>query len=110
MDLEMVIRNIVRIGTVSSVNEDERTAKVIFLDRGATLVSADLKILKNPSFIPNKNVEQRTEYQQGGSGESSFERHKHNLIISPWIPEISSTVLCLYLGCEYGDGFVLGGL
>lgn len=108
--LLILIANIVRVGTVSSVNKPERTAKVIFQDRCSTFVSGDLKVIKSPPFIPEKDVLQRTEYESGGSGEASFENHKHDLIITPWLPDIGETVLCLYLGCEGGDGFVLGGI
>lgn len=108
--LEMAIKNMVRVGTVSSVNKPERTAKVVFKDRGTEFVSGDLKVIKSPPFIPEKDVPQRTEYEAGGSGEAAFENHKHDLIITPWLPDVKETVLCLYLGAENGDGFILGGL
>ena len=46
-----VLKNIVRLGKVSSVNVEERTARVIFEDKGDTMVSGDLKILANQPVI-----------------------------------------------------------
>ena len=46
-----VIKNIVRTGWVSSVNVEERTARVIFEDKGQTIVSGDLKIVANQPVI-----------------------------------------------------------
>ena len=45
------LNNIVRMGWVSSVNVEERTARVIFKDKGGTMVSGDLKILANQPLI-----------------------------------------------------------
>lgn len=46
-----VLKNIVRTGWVSSVNVEERTARVIFEDKGETIVSGDLKIVANQPVI-----------------------------------------------------------
>ena len=40
-----------RTGWVSSVNVEERTARVIFEDKGQTIVSGDLKIVANQPVI-----------------------------------------------------------
>lgn len=108
-DIEMAIRNLVRVGQVSTLNEGERTAKVAFYDRGSKFVSGDLKILKNSSFIPAKGVPQRTEDESGGGGYAEFASHSHEVIISPWLPSVGDFVVCLYLG-NGGDGFVIGGI
>ena len=48
-----VLKNIVRTGRVSSVNAGNRTARVTFEDKGQSpLVSGELKVIKNPPFIP----------------------------------------------------------
>lgn len=44
------LKEIVRIGTVSSVDKDERTARVIFHDRSET-TSWELKVLQNQPLI-----------------------------------------------------------
>ena len=76
-----VLKNIVRTGWVSSVNVEERTARVIFEDKGETIVSGELKVLKNPPWIPEYYAPYRTEYEAGGSGYPQFESHKHDLIL-----------------------------
>lgn len=101
--------NIILLGQVSTVDKSNRTAKVSFYDKGAPYVSGDLKVLKNSSFIPEKDVPQRTEYEQGGGGYGLFDNHKHDIIIEPWLPNVGDYVLCIYL--ENGrDGFVIGGI
>ena len=63
-----VLKNIVRTGRVSSVNAGNRTARVTFEDKGQSpLVSGELKVIKNPPFIPAKGAAQRTESESGGS-------------------------------------------
>ena len=56
-----VYKNIVRTGWVSSVNAADRTARVTFKDMGTTFVSGPLKVIKNPPFIPAKDVVQKTQ-------------------------------------------------
>lgn len=73
-----VLKNIVRTGRVSSVNAGNRTARVTFEDKGQSpLVSGELKVIKNPPFIPAKGAAQRTESESGGSGEAAFAAHSH---------------------------------
>lgn len=106
-----ILKNIVRVGWVSSVNTAERTARVTFRDKGQSpIVSGNLKVLKNPPFIPEKDAPQRTETESGGSGDAAFEAHSHAVIIRPWLPSPGDFVLCIYLPTEDGDGFVIGGI
>ena len=79
-----VLKNIVRTGRVSSVNAGNRTARVTFEDKGQSpLVSGELKVIKNPPFIPAKGAAQRTESESGGSGEAAFAAHSHAVKIAP---------------------------
>lgn len=110
MDELSILKHIVRTGWVSSVNAADRTARVTFYDKGQPFVSGPLKVIQTPPFIPGKDVVQETEEQAGGSGEAAFEKHKHKVIISPWLPSPGDYVLCLYLPTEDGDGFVMGGI
>jgi hypothetical protein len=110
MDDLTVLKNIVRIGWVSSVNAGDRTARVTFKDKGETFVSGALKIIKNAPFIPAKDVTQETEAASGGSGDAAFASHKHNVVIKPWLPNVGDFVLCIYLPDGDGDGFVIGGI
>ena len=105
-----VFKNIVRTGWVSSVNPEDRTARVTFKDMGQTFVSGPLKVIKNPPFIPAKDVVQETKTESGGSGDASFAEHAHKVTISPWLPSTGDYVLCLYIPTGDGDGFVIGGI
>lgn len=106
-----VLKNIVRTGVVSSVNAGNRTARVTFSDKGEKpIVSGELKVLKNPPFIPEKDAPQRTETESGGSGDAAFAAHSHAVTIKPWLPSPGDYVLCVYLPTDDGDGFVIGGI
>ena len=99
---DKVLENLVRVGTVTAINLDERTARVKFQDTGIT--SGYLKVLSNQPYIPDYDVPQCTEL------DATIGSHKHNLIIKPWMPHVNDTVLVLYLPVFNADGFVLGGL
>ena len=53
--LNRLLKNIVRTGWVSSVNAEERTARVIFEDKRETIVSRDLKTVANQPVITVEN-------------------------------------------------------
>lgn len=107
-------KNIVRVGTVSSVYPDSRTARVAFFDKqdteGKPLISGPLKVIQNPPFIPANGTTQQTQSKGGGSGEAAYEEHTHELIIRPWLPCVGQFVLCLFLPNGESDGFILGGI
>lgn len=103
-----IVSSIVRVGSVTAVNNDKRLAQVLFQDLG--LPSGWIPVLINRDFIPDYEVPQRTEYEQGGSGDPAFENHKHDLVIKPWMPKVGDQVLCLYEPVRDGRGFVLGGI
>lgn len=108
MDVEKILSGLVRIGTVTDVDNGRRLARVKFEDTGMT--SGWLAVLKNQPFIPGYNVPQRTEFESGGSGAAAFESHKHDLVIKPWMPKVNDTVVALYLPVFNADGFVIGGI
>lgn len=103
-----LLKNIVRVATVTDVNNDEHIARVKFKDTGYT--SDWLRVLDNRPFIPDYDVPQRTEYEAGGSGYPEFESHKHDLIINQWMPVVNQTVLTLYIPVDDGDGYIIGGM
>lgn len=109
-----ILKNIIRAGTVSSVDAGSRTARVAFADKqgvnGEPFISAPLKVIQNPPFIPRNSVTQETELKGGGSGMTAYEEHKHELIICPWLPSVGQFVLCIFLPNGEGDGFVIGGV
>lgn len=102
------ITELLRIGKVTSIDVQNRTVRVLFPD--VNIVSGWLKVIKSPPFIPKKGTEQCTEKESGGSGESAFSSHSHKVKISPWIPDIGDTVLCIYNSGFNDDGYVLGAL
>lgn len=107
-----VLKNIVRTGWVSSVNNTDRTARVTFKDKGQDLVSGPLKVLKNPPFV---EVEKTTlaygvEEAEGHTHEGITESHTHSVTICPWLPSPGDFVLCIFLPNGDGDGFVIGGI
>lgn len=84
-----------RIGTVSSVNVSERTARVKFeyLD---DMVSGPLRVLQRDGC--NLNIKLDDAHDHSGS-ETAF-----------WMPKVGETVLCLYEPIDNGGGIILGVL
>ncbi|RPF48265.1 hypothetical protein EDD70_1080 [Hydrogenoanaerobacterium saccharovorans] len=105
------LKNIVRVGTVSSVNAANRTARVNFADKN-NLVSGPLKILKNPPFVTADAVELTygVEVAEGHTHAGKAEKHAHQIKIFPWVPLVGDLVLCIYLPNGESDGFVIGGI
>lgn len=97
-----------RLGFVTDVNNDKRLARVKFADLGYT--SGWIPVLINRDFIPDYDVPQRTEFEEGGSGAAAYESHKHDLIIKPYMPKVGEQVLCIYEPIRNGRGFILGGI
>ncbi len=106
MEIEKILKNLVRIGTVTVTDPDKRVARVKFEDTGRP--SGWLYVLANRSYVPDYDVPQRTEFEAGGSGDPAFASHKHDLIIKPWMPKVNAVVLTVYLPVLDGDGFILG--
>lgn len=106
MDVEKILKQLVRIGTVTVTDPVKRVARVKFEDTGQT--SGLLYVLANRPYVPDYVVPQRTEFEAGGSGDPAFESHKHDLVIKPWMPKVNAVVLTLYLPVLDGDGFILG--
>ena len=75
-----ILKNIVRVGSVSSVNTTTKTARVAFADKqdpqGKPLVSGPLKVVQAQA----------------------------------WLPIVGQFVLCLFLPNGESDGFVIGGI
>lgn len=105
---ESILQNLVRLGTVMSVDRERRTARVKYQD--TDLQSGDLPVLINHSFFPDYDGTQRTEYQEGGSGFAEYERHYHEIRLKPWLPKVNEQVLVLYLPVRNADGFILGSV
>lgn len=104
----MNIEDIVREGKVTAVDNGKRIAKVWFDSMG--IESDWLPVLITRDFIPDYDVPQRTEFEAGGAGYPAFEKHKHDLIIKPYMPKVNDLVLVLYFPVFNGDGVILGGV
>ncbi len=104
----MNAEDIVRQGKVTAVNNDKRIAKVWFDD--LEIESDWIPVLITRDFIPSYDGQQRTEYEQGGAGDAAFARHKHDLVIKPYMPKVNDIVLVLYFPVFNGDGVILGGI
>ena len=107
MDIEKILAGLVRVGSVTAIDNGKRIARMKFQDSGIT--SDWLAVLDTHPHIPDYDGEpQRTEYAQGGEGEAQYERHKHDLTIKPWMPLVGDLVVALFLPVFNGHGFILG--
>jgi len=107
MDVEKILKRLVRIGTITVTDPIKRVARVKFEDTGET--SGLLYVPANRSYVPDYDVPQRTEFEAGGSGHPAFASHKHDLIFQPLLPKGNACFLALYyLPVLDGDGFILG--
>lgn len=93
-----------RIGKVTAQDPANRLVRVLFED--VNIVSDWLKVIRNPPFIPAKGAIQQTEL----NGDGSFEEHQHDIVISPWFPDINDKVLCIFDSGFSPTGYVLGAL
>ncbi len=94
-DVMAALEQIVRVGTVSSVNAAERTARVKFSYLG-DMVSGNLRVMQHYACAVEVTTDQA---------------HNHpDTYTTFWMPEVGDTVLCLYLPVFNGDGVVLGVL
>ncbi|MCI9474597.1 MAG: hypothetical protein HFF31_11395 [Flavonifractor sp.] len=103
-----MIEDFVREGKVTAVDNGKRIAKVWF---DVLEIESDwMPVLITRDFIPDYDVPQRTEFEAGGAGYPAFEKHKHDLIIKPYMPKVNDLVLVLYFPIFNGDGVILGGV
>jgi len=79
--MDPILKNLIRVGIVSSTNPEKCTARVAFEDRSA-VVSFDLPILVRGS-LQNKDY---------------------------WMPDPGEHVVCLFLPSGNAQGFILGSL
>ncbi len=136
------LTGMVREGKVSSVDIEKGTARVEFEDRKTddqSLMSGNLKILKNPPLIIVRKTKTRGSFtteatyasvdRKLGMGESYDKASPDNIDVigtvqyegetkeevtyievHPWMPYIGQMVVCLYTPSEQSNGYVLGGL
>lgn len=81
-NMEKVLAQLVRIGTVTDVDPVSRMARVKYSDTG--MISGKLFVLAARSYLASP------------------------IKVTPWMPQVNATVLILYLPILDGDGFILG--
>lgn len=79
--MDPLLKNLIRVGIISSTNPENCTARVAFEDRAA-MVSYDLPVLVRGS-LQNKDY---------------------------WMPDPGEQVVCLFLPSGAAQGFILGSL
>lgn len=93
MDVTAALKSIIRIGRISTISGDQKSARVTFEDQ-ADSVSAFLIFLR----------------QKPEASAETAERHTHTITVVEWMPAVGDYVLCLFLpGSNGTDGFILGG-
>lgn len=104
---ENVLKNLVRIGTVSAVDNSKNMARVIFKDKD--MVSGWLYVLQQPQAVVSITESGSHSHTiSGGSTTESDGMHCHEAKVTKWLPRVDDTVLVLYLPVFNGDGFILG--
>ncbi len=107
MDIDKILAGLVRVGNVTAINNSKRIARVKFQD--SEIPSDWLAVLDTHPHIPDYDREpQRTEFAEGGEGEGRYDKHRHDLIIKPWMPLIGDMVVALFLPVFNGHGYILG--
>lgn len=109
MDIENILTNLVRIGTVSSVDPSNKTARVIYKDMN--IVSGWLPVLQHygAGVSISSNGSHTHELEDGDSTKGSGS-HSHEANVTYWMPKVNDMVVVLYLPVFNGDGFILGGI
>lgn len=84
----------VRVGIVSKINSENKTARVQIPEQG--IVTSELKIVQNMPKIEIKNKDDTPS--------------DCNIEIEQWLPQVGQWVVCLFYPDGDGDGFILGGI
>lgn len=104
-----ILANLVRIGTVSSVDNSKRVARVIFEDKD--IVSGWLHVLQRPNTGLYIKANGKHSHELSGGSKTEIDgEHDHSGNTTYWMPRVNDTVLVLYVPVFNGDGFVLGAI
>ena len=92
MENDVILQNLVRIGTVSAIDPITRKARVIFPDKDFT--SGWLYVLRYPGFgITLEDAGGHSHDITGGGTTDTAGIHTHTVIMADWMPEIDDRVL-----------------
>lgn len=108
------LKNIVRLGTVQSVNASKMTARVKFKDKGG-ITSGDLRIIKRPVYVvpamgsgaEGQTAKTMLKYDYNGQMLKEVS-HSHEAFVTEWTPGVNDMVLCIMVPDGDGDGFIIG--
>lgn len=120
------LKNIVRKGTVQSVDKKKMKARVKFGDKGG-IISGELHILIQKRHIIHDTVEAWLEDEADRikkdvtdvSINASYHDDEvirdpspsvHKAWLAYWLPEVGDMVLCLMIPDGDGEGYILGGI
>lgn len=92
------LKNIVRVGIVSKVNSENKTARVQIPEQG--IVTSELKIVQN---MPKIEIIKEEITENDTPSDCKIE-------IEQWMPQVGQWVVCLFYSDGEGDGFILGGI
>ena len=95
------VKNMIRKGTVHSVNAGSMKARVKFGDKGG-IISGELHILtRNRAVVPGEKDKEgdKTKEEAG---------HFHKAYITEWVPQVGDLVLCLMIPDGDGEGYIVG--
>lgn len=95
------VKNIIRKGTVQSVDEGAMKARVKFGDKGG-IISGELHILTRHRIVVP------AEKEKAGDKTKTEEGHFHEAFITEWVPAVGDMVLCLMIPDGDGEGYIVG--
>lgn len=95
------VKNMIRKGTVQSVNDGTMKARVKFGDKGG-ITSGELHILVRPRIVVPG------EKEKTGSKTETEAGHFHEAYLTEWIPKVGDLVLCLMIPDGDGEGYIVG--
>lgn len=113
--IENIMSNLVRIGTVSSIDAGQRKARVIFKDKD-NMVSGWLFVIQRSgagvNVVPDGGHTHTISDTYTGKGSAStVSNHNHpGTTVASWMPKVNDTVLVVYLPVFNADGFILGAI
>lgn len=116
-EFEKILSGLVRVGTVTDRNLEQRLARVWFPDMRMSsdwlpvLISQDI----TPDDLPREYddpqwTEFETEWKGDRAGDKDYVDHRHLIRRKPWMPKVGDEVLTVYLPVLDADGFILGGI
>ena len=114
MDVEKILSGLVRLGTVTAVDNDQRLARVKFQDQNLpsdwlpVLISLD--VMHYYPYDDPQWTEFETEHKGSKEGDPDYAEHRHKVILKPYMPKVNDQVLTVFLPVDNADGFVLGGI